>query len=161
MELLKIYIRRLSTRGFTFIEVIVVIALIAIIAQVTLASDISFYQKKTFNDEVNSLYLLVMRARIASMHNVCFGIPCVDGKSHGVHIEIDRYVLFQGSDFSGRDVTEDEIVILSSSVSLTSSGDVVFKQLSGNTNEQIVTVTDSAGRVAQILISEEGRLEKQ
>jgi len=160
MALLKTYIRKAPSRGFTVIEVIVILALLAILAQVTFSGDISFYTKKTFNEEVTGLYFSLMHARISSMHNVCLGISCPDGKAHGVRIETDKYILFQGSNFSDRDVAQDKIIIFLPSVSATSTGDVVFEQLSGNTEERIITITDDTGRVARILINEEGRIEK-
>lgn len=161
MVLLKTYILKSHTKGITLIEVIIVIALLTILAQISLSGDISFYRKKTFNEEVDNLYLSFMRTRVTSMHNVCYGISCTDGKPHGVHIEADRYVLFQGNLFSHRDVAYDEIVFFPPSVSATSLGDVVFEQLSGNTNAGTITITDGESRVAQILVNTEGRIEKQ
>jgi Tfp pilus assembly protein FimT len=140
---------------------IVVLALLAILAHITFSGDISFYKKKTFTEEVTSLYLSLMHTRIASMLNVCFGISCFDGKVHGVRVESDRYTLFQGGSFSDRDAAQDKIIFFSSSISATSTGDVVFEQLNGNTKEGVIAITDDTGLVVRILINEEGRIEKE
>ncbi|GEM_PF-108408 len=129
--------RSVSTRqsgaGFTFIEVLVVFALIGIIAVFGVITSLDSYQRYNKHAERDLLVSLLEKARSEAVNNI-------GAQPHGIHFDSGspvNYVLFWGSSF-GSMPAYDLSVPRSQSVAITWPGDIVFTQLSGTTTAQYI-----------------------
>ena len=145
-------------RGFTLIEMLIVIGLVGVIATMSLFIDINSFRGDAFRSEVNNLGIALQTARADALNNI-------DEKSHGVAINpsgYSGYVIFEGNDYSTRDVSKDENMESSYKVTfgLTSPTEVVFEQLSGDANyDGDITIIDpNRNMQALISINHEGKI---
>ena len=150
-----------NQQGFTLIEVVTVMGLLALIAALTAVTNVDAYRGYIFRNERNLAISALQRARSQAISNVCLG-TCTDGKPHGVHFEAGKYVIFQGSSY-GLDSAYDEVLAGSSNVSINiPSFDAVFTQLSGeavtNPPGAFITLYDAVGHSSAIRINSEGQI---
>ena len=120
------------------------------IAGVALLVSMNSYRGTTFNNDRNLLVATLAHARAQAINNICLGSGCADGKKHGVHIQSDAYIAFQGTTYNPADATNARF---DSSTLISKSGltDIIFSQLSATTttigdivlslNERISTTT--------------------
>ena len=151
---------RLQT-GFTIIEILVVIALLATISGFGLIVSIDSYRGYAFRADRDTLVSLLERARSQSMNNICIGASCTNGRLHGVFIDAagSQYILFQGSTYAARDSAVDEVVGASSLVSHSGLAEVVFAQLSGDANPAgDIVLSGMAGSVSTTSINARGQI---
>ena len=80
-------------RGFTMIEILVVIGLFAIAGGFALWVSMESYRGSSFFADRDMFVAVLQRARAEAVNNVCLGAGCTDGKPHGVHIQSDAYIL--------------------------------------------------------------------
>jgi prepilin-type N-terminal cleavage/methylation domain-containing protein len=148
-----------NNKGFTLIEVLITLGLIAIVAVVVSVVDINNFRGDSFRSEVSSIGTALQTARANSFNNI-------NQKKHGVAFNppgVTGYVIFEGDNYTNRDTTKD--VVLSPSYvvnfSVTSPTEVVFSQLSGdaNYNGDITLIDPQRGLDAVININNEGKIE--
>jgi len=125
----KTFIIKKSSRGFTLIEVLIVVSLITMLAGLTLFFDVSSFRRTAFNTELATLAVALQTARADALNNI-------DQAPHGVKIypgSYKGYVVFEGSDYAHRDVTKDVAIpsMYTVAVAPPSPDEVVFTQLSG------------------------------
>ena len=94
---------RTFTRGFSMLEMLVVVGMFFLLAGFGLVVNMDAYRSTDFRSERDLFVALLQRARSQSMSNMCAGSVCEDGLPHGVHIEADRYVAFQGGVYNAAD----------------------------------------------------------
>ncbi len=82
-----------SDKGFTLIEVLVVLGISAILAGLGLVFTLDFYRSYAFNSERDLVVGLILKARARSMSNIGATSPT----SYGVCIEDGNYILFSGT----------------------------------------------------------------
>ncbi|HYF12847.1 MAG TPA: type II secretion system protein [Candidatus Paceibacterota bacterium] len=124
---------RAYTRGFTLIEVLIVIGLVTLVGGMTIIFSTDSFRGHNFRAERNTLVAVVAKARSQSINNMCFGESCTGGKPHGVRFDKDRVTIFQGPSWEGRDASVDEAFpIHSRAVVLSGLPQIVFEALSGN-----------------------------
>ena len=145
-------------KGFTLMEMLVVIGLVAVVATMSLFIDINSFRGDAFRSEVNNLGIALQTARADALNNI-------DEKSHGVAIDpsgYNGYVIFEGNDYSTRDITKDENMESSYKVTfgISSPTEIVFEQLSGDANyDGDITIIDSNRNMqAGISINHEGKI---
>ena len=144
----------LSKKGFTLIEVVIGMAIIAFLAGLGLFLSMDFYRGYSFNYEKNLIVASLQKARSRAMANI-------NQTSHGFCKQGDEYIVFEGNDCSdlARDTSKDEIFQASKVINLTnlSSKGIVFEQLSGNAASTTLSLTGE-GKTANISINEEGAI---
>lgn len=113
--------------GFTLIEVLIVLGLFGVLFGISLPISLDSYRSYILTSETKNLLSVVRRARSLAIAND-------HGISHGVSLESDRFILFQGSSFAGRDSAFDENYPRSPSVTITGFDEIVFSQISGLPN---------------------------
>ncbi len=152
-----------AARGLTLIEVLVVMTLVVVLIGVSLLISMESYRGTSFRNERNTVIALLQRARSQSMANFCQG--CNDGKPHGVAIRPadnpNKYVLFQGTAYSTRDMAYDSIFDASPHVEAAGMSEVVFAQLSAITTTSggsLLTLSDFAGYTSVISLGSEGQI---
>ncbi len=111
-------------KGFTLIEILVVIGIILLIFGAGSFINFSSYNHTLINTEETTLVSILSKARSQAMNNI-------DASSHGVYIEADDYVLYDGTNFTTG--TNKEVMPKNSKTAITTNygGDIYFTQLSG------------------------------
>jgi prepilin-type N-terminal cleavage/methylation domain-containing protein len=145
--------------GFTLIEVIVTIALIGIIGGTAVYFGIDSFRGYSFHSDRDLLVTSLQHARSQAIGNNCLGSSCTDGKPHGVLIQPDKFVVFQGISFATADHDVDVIVEANPTITKSGLSEVVFKQLSGDVSTVgDIVLTDSVGRVSTTTVGSEGQI---
>lgn len=120
-------------KGFSLIEIIIVIAIFAALFVITLTAFSRFNNNQALNRSVSEVTSILNEARaltLASKNNAVYG----------VHFLSDRVTLFTGQIFSPSD-PDNEVNVISSKVSISNialSGggdDIIFQRLTGKTNQ--------------------------
>ncbi len=127
-------------KGFTLIEVLLALSVVAIIAAISVTSLSNFNKDKALTIEVEKVLSLVTKARSLTL-------AAKDDSGYGVHFEDRKAVLFKGASYSSSAATNqiqllnDEVKI--SAIALTGGAtDVVFQKLSGATAQNgTITLT--------------------
>lgn len=151
-------------RGFTLLEIIVVMALIVIITGFGLIVNFDDYRGYSFRNERDTVAGVLQKARSQAVNNMCFGAGCTDGKPHGVYFGIPgQYVIFQGASYATRDVAVDEIIESENNTSsIAGMQSVVFSRLSGDASvspaNTPLTLIDGANHTSVFTIEPEGRI---
>ena len=156
--------------GFTLVEIIVVIGILAIIASMGLYFSIDNYKGSSYRDELDLLVSSIEHSRAEAINNICYGTSCTDGESHGVHFypksdpNHDRFVIFQGTSFIDGDELNDVIKFDNKTVYVDVSFpvDIIFDRLSGSLISGSITsmtLKDDMGHSTAIEINSEGRID--
>jgi len=158
-------------KGFTLIELMVVIGLVIIVLSFGLFFDFDSFRSYSFHGDRDTLLSALQHARAEAMANICRGSSseCGEGgKSHGVKILDDRYVIFQGETYNPSSPYN---AVLDASLTITHSGisEITFTQLSGNASTEgadcettptpVCNITLTSGaRISTITINSEGQI---
>ena len=152
-------LRKICTpeKGFTQIELIVVIGLFAIVAGFALIMSMDDYRAASYRSERDMAIAVLQRARSEALAGLCLG-SCTDGKPHGVHVQSGQYVIFQGTSFVAGDPLNEVIVMRDKAVSITGAADVVFSLLSATATPATLTFGDGLGHTSTISVGSEGQI---
>lgn len=144
--------RIFSKKGFTLIEVVIGMAIIAFLAGLGLFLSMDFYRGYSFNYERSLIVASLQKARSRAMANI-------NQTPHGVYFDNDthHYVIFQGTDYEHRDTTKDESFSASRTIVPSGLQEVVFEQLSGNAASTTLSLSGE-GKTAPISINGEGAI---
>jgi prepilin-type N-terminal cleavage/methylation domain-containing protein len=124
-------------RGFTIIEFLIVLGVLAMILTLSYASFSFLTKKGDLNSSTNNVFsalTLVKNKTIASEGAKQYGIY------FDTNLSPNKFIIFQGSNYASREISFDEIHFLPkgiefSSISFSGIGnEVVFNRLEGNTN---------------------------
>lgn len=141
-----------SKGGFTVIEVLLVISLMAIAAGVALPAGRHLLVR---NDLATSTITLRQTMRRAQ--------HLADSNSHdsdwGVRAEAGRVVLFKGATYSTRDTDFDEVYEISNSLIIGGDQEVVFSRVDAATVPASTTLTTSLGATNTVRVSSVGVVE--
>lgn len=155
----------MTHRGFTLLEILIVIALLAIVAGFGLIVSMDDYRGFNFRNERDVVAGVLQKARSQAVNNMCFphgGGDCSDGKPHGAYFGTDgQYVIFQGPSYASRDEDADEVIEVGAPVDVSGFSEVVFSRLSGDaatTGGTTLTVTDDRGRTSVFTVEPSGRI---
>ncbi len=159
-----------KNEGFTLIEILVVIGILAIIASFGLFFSMENYRGSSFRDERDLLVSTLQHSRAQAVNNVCFGSPCPDGKPHGIHFfpkgdpSDDRFVVFQGASFhdTADDALVDEVIKFDNRAVYIDTSlpvDIIFDRLSGNSDDKSIILKDDAGHTSTVDINQAGRID--
>ncbi len=130
-------------RGFTLIEILITMVLLGFIASLGVGIGVSTYRSQIFASQVDALVSFLHSARNRAMNNF-------HQSEHGVRITEDDFVLFYGS--------VETTVPRSDSVTVTGPNEIVFEQLSGETDDNGEIELTNGIRTAHIEIDPNGRI---
>ena len=138
--------------GFTLIELMLSIAVIGLLAGLSLPVYASFNNRNNLDLTTQSVATLLRRAETYSR-------GAKSDSQWGVEIQSSKATLFLGSNFSSRDVTYDEEVTTPSSIALSSLSEVLFSKLDGmptTTGSVTVSLTNGVSETRTITINAKG-----
>ncbi len=139
------------TTGFTIIELLVVLAIIAIIAGFGVFISFDFYRSLVITGERDTAVALLRRARIRALNNT-------HEMSQGFYVATTTFVLFQGPSYASRTAAFDELFPRSSGVSVSGPSAFVFQNLSGDSNVSGTIAFGNGRTTTSIDINREGRV---
>mgnify|MGYP003393241446 CR=1 FL=1 len=146
-------------KGFTLIEILVVLGIITIIGSISIIMGVDDYRRQLFRSDRDVLITALQHARAQSVSNICLGDGCDNGKPHGVYISDDEYIMFQGESYATRDTDVDAVIDADSDIEQSGISEVVFEQLSGDVSSPgDIVLTDSLGRVSTTTVGSEGQI---
>ncbi len=155
-----------TTKGFTLIEILLVVALVSIITFWGLFMSVDNYHQSSFINERDTLVSALTHARSQAINNVCIGtsaVHCTNGKDHGVHIKtsgglVIEYIVFQGTTYNPNDPTN-EIIQTNYTTSTPGPNEVYFERISGKVNAPAAIVLNGiASETSTINIGTEGQI---
>jgi prepilin-type N-terminal cleavage/methylation domain-containing protein len=118
--------------GFTLLEIIVVIALLALLtAGVTSWGMSDYFEGLSRNDE-NTILTSLVQARAESIAGLCDGVTCQNASPHGVFFTPKSATIFEGPSYEERATSQDEILPLSGNIKFTGLTQVVFASITGD-----------------------------
>ncbi len=135
-------------KGFTMIEILIVLAIIAIMIAVVLPSFSQMRKNEVLKSAVEDVASAINKAKSQSQSSI-------DSSEYGVHFETNQAVIFSGTAYSAVAASNQRVAITSpaSITSITLSGggsDIYFDRLSGEPNKT-GTITISNGLTSKII----------
>lgn len=110
--------------GFTLLEVLLSLALIGVLASISMPFYQSFQNKNELDIAVNTIAQSLHRAQVLSQ--------AVDAdNTWGVYIQSTSTIMFQGSSYATRDENYDEVFEFNSTLTTAGLAEVVFTKLYG------------------------------
>lgn len=148
----------MDKKGFTLIEVLITIGIIAIVAFTVGILDTNSFRGESFRSEINIIGTALQTARANSMNNI-------NQKKHGVAFHPNgqnKYVIYEGDDYTSRDANKDIDIASSYTVTfdITSPTEISFEQLRGDANfDGDISITDPNRNFnLKININHEGKI---
>ncbi len=123
--------------GLTLIEVLIVVGIIVVLLGAGAPVAYNFYYQAQFEAEYNLLFSILQQARNLAMANR-------NESAHGVYLESETFIVFQGSSFAARTASQDREFPRANSVTITGASEIVFTALGGETSSTTFSVSDSA-----------------
>ena len=143
---------RVNSKGFTFIELLLTVALLSLIAGMGVPVYQSLQNRNNLSLAVQSYTDALRRSQVLARAN--------EGDSvWGVHIATSTITVFQGASFASRDASFDELTEFPSNIVVTGVSENVFSKTFGEPSTTgTTTLTDSTGTVRTIGINEKGTI---
>ena len=110
----------MKKKGFTLIEIILVISLVFIISAATIPSYSKFINGRKLQSDQNKLIENIRYARELAESGK-------NNSNFGVYFQESRYVLYQGEGYGNRDPSQDQIFDLSKNIELSNLNEVNFE----------------------------------
>lgn len=140
-------------KGFTLFEVMLSIAIIAIIASFTPPVYEKLQSKVSFDSTVDSYVSSLHRAQKLSQAGKM-------DSSWGVKIDNNKIIIFKGSSFDTRDITYDEEFSILSTIIVTGDTEIVFSKLYGYPLYEAHTkISDNQSHEKNISVNTKGLIE--
>lgn len=113
-----------SVRAFTLIEILLVVAALAMLIAVTLPISLDFYKSQQLDVHTREIIQSLRRAQLKAM-------SIQDDASFGVYLTDDNYTLFKGDSYETRKIQHDEVFDLPQVIGLTGLSEVIFLKSEG------------------------------
>lgn len=124
--------------GFTFVEIILVVALLAVSSGMVAPI---YFSAKNKDDLSNSVHIVVSSLRRAQL----FSMAVKEDSSWGVKMVDNDIVIFKGDNYLSREVEWDESFSINKNISQSGIDEIFFSKLNGrpNVNGDIVLGNNS------------------
>lgn len=136
---------KMNRRGFTIIELLVVLAIISLIAGLTLSSLTTFRSRRAVKNAAAEIVSALTLARSRTLNGL-------NDTVHGVYFATSSLVIFSGGIFNPNDPSNQAINLIPAglAISLTNGQSVIFNRRSGVTNN-VGTITITNGQASQVV----------
>lgn len=149
-----------KNNGFTLIEVLVVLAISAILVAISLSSYSSWNKNTEFNISGKTVSSYLSDARNLTLASK-------NSSVYGVHLETTKVVLFTGDTYSSSEPSNKEYIfpnnVQISVINLNGGGsDVIFNRLTGETNQfgtTTISRIDDPSSTIDIVVKQTGVIE--
>jgi prepilin-type N-terminal cleavage/methylation domain-containing protein len=149
-------------KGFTLIEILIVIAILGIISVIVFGSFSVFRSSQGLDKDTDTVVEILRQARSQTLISK-------NASAYGVHVATTAVTLFSGDTYSAADPNNQVFTFLNAdlvvSVTLTGGGsDVIFKRLTGETSQNGTIVLSTQGaqpRTRTITVFKTGLIEYQ
>jgi Tfp pilus assembly protein FimT len=139
--------------AFTLLEILLVVALMTIIAVVTIGFDKSYIARNDLSLSTESVIQSLRRSRMLSQ-------TMSYDDMWGVHLTSNQIIVFKGSDFALRDVDYDEVYTVPSTISFSGINDIKFEKQTGiPTTTGNININSSINSSSVISINTKGLVE--
>jgi len=129
-------IQHSSPRGFTLLEIIIAIAIMALILATVIPSLMTFRRSSILNTETQELITLANRARLLA-------VSSKNDQQFGVHFESGKAVLFVGATYTAGVPTNEEHIfdqsVTASTVLSGGGSEVLFAKVTGEASRVATT----------------------
>lgn len=112
--------------GFTAIELVIVLAILAALFSIGIPAGMDFYYTYQFSSETSTFISALDQARNYSMINR-YQSP------HGVYIDSQNFTIFKGVNYAERDVSQDKVFPRNNNIAISGPQEIIFSPLSGET----------------------------
>ncbi|MDP3956596.1 MAG: prepilin-type N-terminal cleavage/methylation domain-containing protein [bacterium] len=113
------------SRGFSIVEVLLASVIMVILLALGTPVTVDFYQSQLVTSERDNLVSILKRARTLSLANK-------NKSAHGVYIDNNQYLLFEGSSYASRNTAYDESFAHTSALIFSGVSEIVFAPLSAD-----------------------------
>lgn len=136
-------------KGFTFLEIMIVIVILALLFSVGFIFNLSFYQTFLLQGEQRLLLNLLHKVRLEALDNL-YSLP------RGVYIDENNYIIFSGSSFANR-IPAYDLSYPRSAVKIQSPfNEIIFSPLSATTTASGTIELSLNDKKFFIIINNEG-----
>lgn len=111
-------------KGFTLVEIILVVSIFIILTAVLVPIGLGFYANQQLESNTQELIFNLRRAQEKSM-------SVEEDSSFGIYFEDDKYILFKGNSYSERDFSYDEVFVLPRIINREGDSEIVFSKFNG------------------------------
>lgn len=140
--------------GVSLIELLLVIAIIAVLGATTIPAGSSFLVRNHLRNKTNEVVSSLRTAQINSLSGK-------ENSQWGVHISASQIIMFKGSSYSAPGTSFDQKYNIPTSISITQT-EIVFDKLTGNPDTTAtITVSSNAGQSNTVTVNEVGAVDVQ
>lgn len=140
-----------KSRGFTFIEFLLVLGIFTLLITVSLPLAVDFYNNQQLNLQEQGIVQALRVAQLKAMSREF-------DSSFGLYINSTQYVLFKGDSYLSRDTSFDEVYDFPTNLQVSGLSEVVFNKLTGTTSNTGITTLTLGNKTETININEMGRV---
>jgi len=138
-------------RGFTLIEILFTIAFFTVLVALALPVGLDSYRHYLLTSEASAVLNFLRRAEALSLSND-------HASAHGLSIQSNQYVVFQGASYASRNASFDEVYPRSSDVLITGPTEINFTAVSGNPNASSTFIFSNGAGSRSISVNEQGTI---
>ena len=140
-----------SSKGITLFEVIITIAIFALLIGFSSPFTVNLYQEREFDVHLKSIVQSLRRAQLRAMTG--------EGESSfGIYFGPHQYVLFKGDSYAGRDAAFDELFELPDDFSISGISELVFGRIKGIPSDRGDITLISGDKLGTINVNEVGMI---
>ena len=117
------------TPGFTLVEVLLTIVILALLTATVAPTTLDFYRRQQLHTYTQEIIQILRRTQLSAMST--------EGDSNfGVYFTSNNYILFRGDSYTLRDIQYDEVFDLPSVIGISGLSEVVFLKPEGRSSQE-------------------------